>query len=178
MMASVPEPRSDDTGTGQGGPLEFGTSGWLGCRYLHLLTGALFLAIGGIYFYKAFQIRVPPLGDVLGPRLFPIVLGISLIFFSIVFLVREFIGKPDHDDAVDLKAQRGAWMVFGLLFLFVLVFEFVGYLLSTMVFAFVILTVMRFKGPVLNLISAVAIAAGFFLVFRVWLGVPLPGLQL
>src|SRR3546814_11359672 len=52
-----------------------GSQNWLRRNYLPLLTAILLLAVAAIYFYSSFGIRVPPLGDMLGPRSFPVVVG-------------------------------------------------------------------------------------------------------
>lgn len=153
-----------------------GQPGWVARRFLHLITGLFFFLLAVGYLYNAFLIRVPPIGDALGPRLFPMALGGLLLFFSTVFLGQLVFAAKQEDDSHDLRAQRSAWRIFGLLGLYVLVFGYIGYLASTAVFVFVALRLMGFRGWLINLVTALIMAGAFYLVFRLWLGVPLPSL--
>lgn len=149
-------------------------SGWLGRRYLHLIAGLFFFVLSAVYIYTAFKIRVPPVGDPLGPRLFPLVLGSLLMLFTALFLAGVVCREKGEDDARDLKAQRSAWIVWALLALYALLFTLTGYLIATAIFVFVMLSFTKFRRLPVNVIAALIMAGAFYVIFKIWLGVPLP----
>lgn len=153
-------------------------SGWFARRYMHLVTGLVFLVIAVLYLVFTFDIRVPPLGDPLGPRLFPLVLGALFLGLTVVFLAGVMTRRKAEDDSLDLPAQRRAWVIFGLLLAFVLVLPYAGFPIASVVFVFVVLTLLGYRTVLMNLLSAALMAAGFYLLFDMWLGVPLPALNL
>ena len=153
-------------------------SGWLAQRYLHLATGLLFLVLAGSYLWFTFDIRVPPLGDPLGPRLFPLVLGTLFLLLALTFVARVVLTGKEEDDSRDMPAQRRAWTVFALLVVYVLVLPTAGFPLASGVFSFAALTLIGYRSLLVNLLAAVLLSAGFYLMFDLWLGVPLPALRL
>lgn len=143
-------------------------------RYLHLLTSGLLIVVAAVYLYLALHIRVPPLGDPLGPRLYPMTLAILLLIFSAIALAFVILTPKEEDDSAQLSAQARAWVTLGLMAAFALALPYAGFLASTAVFAFVALSLLRFRTLPVNLLTAALIAGAFHLIFRVWLGVPLP----
>jgi putative tricarboxylic transport membrane protein len=144
-------------------------------RYLHLLTGAILVAVAVAYLWMAAQVRLPPLGDPLGPRLFPMVLAVALVAFSLVFLAATLLRPHKGDDAENMPAQARAWAALALAAGFALILPHAGFMISTAIFALAALELMRFRTLPVNALTAVVIAGIFHIVFRVWLGVPLPG---
>ncbi len=143
-------------------------------RYLHLLTAVLFLSVGAGYLWLGLHVRVPPIGDPLGPRLFPLLLAVLFLVFSTIFLVNVLRRPPERSDFQDIGAQGRAWAVFAMLVAFVVILPLAGFPVTTAIFVFFTLSFLRFATLSINLIAAVVIAAVFHLLFRIWLGVPLP----
>ncbi|ATX67551.1 tripartite tricarboxylate transporter TctB family protein [Roseinatronobacter bogoriensis] len=146
--------------------------------YLHLLTGILLLVTSVLYLWLATNVRVPPLGDPIGPRFFPLGLGSLLLIFSALMLGSILWRSSEQNDADNIPGQLQAWAVLMLLVGFVLVLPKAGFLLSSTAFATLVLTLIRFRSWPVNVLTAVLIAGSFHIVFRVWLGVPLPSLAL
>ena len=146
--------------------------------YLHLTTALILLATSALYLWLATKVRVPLLGDPVGPRLFPIGLGSMLLLCSALMLAGIFWRAPEKSDAEDIPGQLKAWAVFALLGAYAFVLPWVGLLLATTVFATLVLSLIRFRSLPVNILTAALIAGGFHIVFRVWLGVPLPALSL
>lgn len=144
-------------------------------RYLHLLTGLLLVVTAAAYLWLATLVRVPPLGDPLGPRLFPMTLAVALLVFAGVFLAGVLLRPHDGNDAENMPAQGRAWAALGLAAGFTLILPYTGFLISSALFAFAALWLMQFRSLPVNALSAALIAGVFHIVFRVWLGVPLPG---
>lgn len=144
---------------------------------LRLLLGAIFCAAGAFYVYTAIGIRVPPLGDALGPRLFPIVIGSAFLLFSVVYAVGEIRQRNEKDDAFmadDISSQMRVGLTFAIILLYCLLFSLLGYLPATFLSVFAMLAVLRFRGVLGNVIGAALTTCGFYFVFGAWLGVPLP----
>ncbi len=144
-------------------------------RYLHVMTGLLLFGMAAAYLWLATQVRVPPLGDPLGPRLFPITLAVALLVFTVVFLAGVVLRPKDCNDAENMSAQARAWAALGLAAGFTLILPIIGFLISSASFAFAALCLMQFRSLPVNAVTAALIAGVFHIVFRVWLGVPLPG---
>jgi len=103
-----------------------------------------------------------------GPGFFPMWYGIAIIALSLVLVVS---GKAE---AVDWRATGralGAWAAFACA---VAVLKAVGFAVSFAALTFFIATVMYRRKPALAALVAVAVVAGFYLVFPLALGVPLP----
>src|SRR3546814_10908329 len=147
-----------------------GSQNWLRRNYLPLLTAILLLAVAAIYFYSSFGIRVPPLGDMLGPRSFPIVVGAVFLACSAGFLLRLITGREAEDDH-SLSARGTVLLTLSLIVAYVLLLSFTGYLVATAAFVFTVLTLLRFRGPFINLVAGLVAAGLFSLVFGMWLGV-------
>lgn len=144
-------------------------------RWLHLLTGLILVAVSVAYLWLAGHVRVPPLGDPLGPRLLPMGLAVALLGFAAVFLATTLLRPNERDDAENLPAQARAWAAVGLAAGFVWILPFAGFLIASALFAFAALGLMKFRSLLVNALTAAVIAGVFHIVFRVWLGVPLPG---
>lgn len=155
-----------------------GIARWFARRYLNLITGLIFAASALFFIYFSFQIRVPMLGDPLGPRLFPNALATIYLILTIIFFVRLFTRDKQEDDSRNLSAQFRAGQVFMLLVLYVVALPYAGFVISTFIFSFVVLTFNGFRSVFVNFIAAVLIASTFRLLFETWLGIPLPTLSI
>lgn len=151
---------------------------WFALAFLRLILPVLFCAAGAVYIYGAFGIQVPPLGDELGPRLFPLVLGTTFFIFSLIYAANEVrLLRAAADNgltATDVTAQSRAWLTLLIIALYCLLLSQSDYLIATSVFVFTMLTLLRFRGVFGNILAGALIAGAFYLVFGVWLGVPLP----
>ena len=78
-------------------------------RYLHLLTGVLLVAVAAAYLWGATLVRVPPLGDPLGPRLFPMTIAVALLVLAALFLAGVLLRPHEGNDAEHLPAQARSW---------------------------------------------------------------------
>ena len=86
--------------------------------------------------------------------------------------------RPAVDAEVSWPSSRGfarAASGFVLLLLYTLALQPVGYLISTAVFLVVGILLLEPVRPTRALVVGVASAAFLFLIFRVWLRLPLPG---
>src|SRR3546814_20706167 len=112
----------------------------------------LLLAVAAIDFYSSFGIRVPPLGDMLGPRSFPVVVGAVFLICSAGFLLRLIAGR-EADDNHSLSARGTVLLTLSLTVAYVLLISLAGYLVATPAFVFPVLTLLRYQGPFLNIVA-------------------------
>jgi putative tricarboxylic transport membrane protein len=109
----------------------------------------------------------------LGPAFLPFWTGIVLAVCGLWLCVR-----PAVDPEVSWPASRGfahAACGFILLLLYALVLQPLGYLISTAVFLVIAILLLEPLRPSRAFMVGIACAAFLFLIFRVWLRVPLPG---
>jgi putative tricarboxylic transport membrane protein len=147
-----------------------------------------------IYLYADYQIPVSRMGDALGPRAFPALVGCGLLLAGALLLIEAFskTKKPEHKAPVDAEPSAGheppavltvrqrvhqsliliamvAWTI-----LYYSVFEEVGYLIATVVFLGGLLSYFHRGHYRTNLLTAVGFAVVVDLVFTHLLNVPLP----
>ncbi len=154
---------------------------WSAAVVVRLILAVLLCAGGAFYVYTAFGIRMPPIGDELGPRLFPQVVGGAFLVFSFLYAASELrdLRTVDRAEATaDVRSEGRAWLTALIIALYCALFTLTGYLVATLMFVFGFLTYLRFRGVIGNALAAVLMAGAFYVVFGVWLGVPLPTIGL
>jgi putative tricarboxylic transport membrane protein len=147
-----------------------------------------------VYLYADYQIPVSRMGDSLGPRAFPALVGCGLLLAGALLLIEAFskAKKLEHKAPVDAEPSAGheppavltvrqrvhqsliliamvAWTI-----LYYSVFEEVGYLIATVVFLGGLLSYFHRGHYRANLLTAVGFAVVVDLVFTHLLNVPLP----
>jgi putative tricarboxylic transport membrane protein len=121
------------------------------------------------------SLRLLPYGTVRnpGPAFFPWWTSLALVLLSAVLLVRAVRGGAEPR-----RADEGRWVkvagLLGALAVYSLVLEPVGYPIATFLLVLFMLRITEPAGWPLALTTAVLAAGGTYLVFAVWLAVPLP----
>ena len=112
------------------------------------------------------------------PGFFPLIIGIVLGLLSLILFVKSWLGKKESGEDFRFFPERGGWMKIGLtlgtMFVFYLIFESLGFLLTSF---FLILVLIRFVEPhkwSYSLEIAVLISFGCFFLFKVLLKSDLP----
>ena len=113
-----------------------------------------------------------------GTGMFPLILGILLMFLSGLFLLRLFLKTraiPEKSSAGGIPASsKQLLLFFGTMVLVTLLFNRLGYPLSSFLLMLALLRILGVKRWKINLpISFVAAAVCYFL-FVQWLKIPLP----
>lgn len=119
--------------------------------------------------YKVGTLRLPKEGFM------PLLLGVGMVAISGFLTVQAFLGKGD---AAHVKLDISWWRfgaIVGVSLLYALTLNFLGYFLGTFLFLVMILKLARVEGTVKPLVISVLSAASFYLIFKVALGVMLPG---
>lgn len=146
-----------------------------------ILTAGTGILLSSLYIYFAFDIRVPTIGDYLGPRFFPFVLGGTFFSLSILLLAQELRKKKDSSGKKDpFKSDKilVTGGTFILLTLYVAVLAYMGYILTTLLFAFLVMTLVERQRVFRNFLISVILVGAFYLVFGVWLNIPFPTLSI
>lgn len=139
----------------------------------------VFLIAAG-YLYMASQFPRLEIGDPLGPKIFPVILGTILIITAIL-LVFESFRKPEGDarksDEPEEKGNKHLLVILAVALVtlvYVLVLEKVGYILDTFLLLMVTMAYFNRNKYVQNGIIAIAFSLIFYLMFAKLLGVTLP----
>ena len=141
------------------------------------IIGALTLLLAAVYLYATAQIPTLEIGDPLGPKAFPVLLGIALILAAILLLFETFKANhaPDGDGAV--VDRRHLWLIGGVTLwtaFYFWVFDHAGYLAATVVYLLVLTAVFNRGKWVANVLTSVLFAVGSYVMFVKILGVTLP----
>ncbi|RXZ36682.1 tripartite tricarboxylate transporter TctB family protein [Oxalobacteraceae bacterium CAVE-383] len=150
---------------------------------------AICVIIGAlIYLYADYQMPVTRMGDALGPRAFPALVGCGLLLAGALLLIEAFSksaakkpsvhADPEPAEPLTPKERRRQALILiamvGWTALYYTVFEEVGYLISTVVFLGVLLSYFHRGHHRANFLTAVGFALVVNLLFTHMLNVPLP----
>lgn len=142
------------------------------------IIGAAALFLAAVYLYATAQIPTLEIGDPLGPKAFPRLLGIALIAAAILLFVETL--KADAEAETTANAPRGSlqhlWLVGGVIAwsaLYFGVFDLAGYLVSTMVYLLALTSVFNRGKRTANILTSVLFALGSYVLFVEILGVSL-----
>jgi putative tricarboxylic transport membrane protein len=140
------------------------------------LLGAAVLFLSIVFLFATSQLPSAALGDPLGPRAFPFLIG-GLLLIPAVALLTSPQAKTAGND---LAPAIGVWPrlikmagVFALAAVFFFALEKVGYVLSTPVFLFALLRLMYGDRYVLNAVVAITFTTVTYFMFA-FLGINLP----
>lgn len=144
------------------------------------LTGAILLAFAIIWLVGAFW-TIPEVADGarVGPRGFPVAMGVLLAALSLLMIGGSFIGG-EADEEPEEKIDRGSdvWalaMTFGFLAFYVVLLDLFGFLLATIVStASFLVFVLKRRSPRLVAAVSLGLALTIWLVLGKAMGVYLP----
>src|SRR5690242_14979838 len=101
------------------------------------LIGAAALLLAAVYLYATSQIPTLEIGDPLGPKAFPILLGIALILAAILLFFETLKAEPAATDKAPAGSRKHWWLigaVVGWTALYFGLFDRLGYLIATIVY--------------------------------------------
>ena len=116
----------------------------------------LFLTVGVLFMIGSKHISSSSYGSVVGPDIFPFVLGIILVLLSIRLFYETFINKYGHSKKEELQYKPFVIIILATL-VYILTLESVGYVITTFLFLVVCFQTMERK----KLLSSIIIAAAF-----------------
>jgi putative tricarboxylic transport membrane protein len=147
----------------------------------------LMLVLAGAYFYATAQIPTLEIGDPLGPKAFPRLLGIALLFTAALFFVEilrerkaraleEAKPEPVKEGAVDDNKSHikmilavSVWTA-----AFFAAFEVLGYVISSVVYLTGLTAYFHRGRWKTNILTSVFFCIGTYVLFNIVLGVNLP----
>jgi len=137
------------------------------------------LVLAGVYFYATEQLPSLEIGDPLGPKAFPRLLGIALVITAVILLLeimrRRGRAPARPADEPDPR-MRGAYIVVAAVvvwtFLYILSFETLGYVIATTIYLFALTSYFNAGKWVTNALTSVLFCLGSYWMFKL-LGVSL-----
>ena len=144
-------------------------------RRLDLIKGIVFFIFSLIVCYESIHLPLWS-GKKPGPGLFPLFLGITLGFLSLVFIIVK--GFRQNKDAAplwtDRRNRKRILLAFGMLISYAIVLPFLGFLVSTFFLVFFLLSLF-YSGKWITLgIASFFISLAFYIIFQVLLKIQLP----
>jgi hypothetical protein len=140
-------------------------------RRANLLVGGLLVALGAVAFLEALRLR----DDWLGAKLMPAALAVVLVALGVGHLVPSVTGPPAAAAAwPDAAGGRRVAFVFAVLALYVIALPPLGFLSATALLVLVLLRALGSYSWTRTLVLTAAIALASHVVFKRWLGMPLP----
>ena len=137
------------------------------------------LVLAGVYFYATEQLPSLEIGDPLGPKAFPRLLGVALVVTAAILLVEILRARrraPARAPAKVERPDRGAYLVIAAVvvwtFLYFLVFESLGFVIATSLYLFGLTSYFNTGKWVTNALTSVFFCVGSYWMFKV-LGVSL-----
>jgi putative tricarboxylic transport membrane protein len=136
------------------------------------------IGLGVVSLVGASQVRPPAGYAAVSASVMPAVVGVGLVSFGILLLVRATV-RPDLDHAARVAAEAAAthwpttFLALGALVAYALVLGPLGYILATSLFLPAQARVLGSRSPLRDLIVGVAVAVIVYFVFTEFLGVRL-----
>ena len=137
------------------------------------------LILAGVYFYATERLPSLEIGDPLGPKAFPRLLGILLVITAVILLFEMIRGRKVVESDIPSRgpSTRGSHAVVAGVavwtFFYFLVFEFLGYVLSTSIYLLVLMAYFHKNKWTSNVLTAVLFSVISYLMFTKLLGVNL-----
>lgn len=148
---------------------------------VNLLAGLISTAFGVIYTVMAYTLPDATIGNPMEPKIFPLMLGIGTTICGILLTIIEGRKKAAVKET---KTEKGKGLSHDskliiytcfVTLVYALLFERIGYVLSTIVFMNAMLFVLNGKEKwKTNLIVAAAFSIGIYIIFLKLLAIPLP----
>jgi putative tricarboxylic transport membrane protein len=142
------------------------------------------LVLAGVYFWATTQIPSLDLGDPLGPKAFPRMLGVLLLLGALMLFLEMLRGRRNDKQAGVAGGGQSAaqwathhWMVVGVAAwtaLYFVAFEPLGYVLSTAAYLLGLTEYFNRGRRLMNVLTSTLFALGSYLMFTKLLGVNLP----
>jgi putative tricarboxylic transport membrane protein len=151
------------------------------------IAGIAAVVLGAVYSWLAWRLPRAPVGNPVGPLIFPLIVGYGMILLGAGLVVQELLrqrkaGPAGGGAGVRLALTRyGRYIaiVTGFCLLYAFLFERAGYVLST--FLFLEATLLLFNGRrkwKMTLVVSIGFSVGVYVLFSRVLGIPLPAMPL
>lgn len=142
------------------------------------------LLLAGVYFWATAQIPSLELGDPLGPKAFPRMLGVGLLLGAAMLLVeiirntaKAKLSAGQGGASTEPKWDRHHWLVVAITVwtaIYIVTFEPLGFVLSTAIYLLVLTAYFNRNRWLMNVLTSVLFAVISYFMFTKLLGVNLP----
>ncbi|SES37016.1 tripartite tricarboxylate transporter TctB family protein [Psychrobacillus sp. OK032] len=140
-------------------------------------AGVAFLLIGILFLIESQKISDSAYGSSVGPKIFPMWLGIVLMALSIRLIYETFKYKTEESKKEKLQYKK-FFIIFGSAVLYAFFLEKIGYAVSTFLFLLIAFQTMERGKVVYSVIISAAFSFGVYYLFSEVLGGSLPGFPL
>ena len=140
---------------------------------LETVFSAFLCIVSAFIFYSSTQFNMAFIGNSgLGPDFFPKVIAVILFILSAML----FVGSIKNKDKKSIYNPniKYTFMVIFAFAVYIFIIDRIGYLVSTVIFAFVVITILKSKSKILNIIFAIAFPIALYLLFTYAFKVSLP----
>ncbi|MCB8566270.1 tripartite tricarboxylate transporter TctB family protein [Fusobacterium ulcerans] len=140
---------------------------------LETVFSAFLCIVSAFIFYSSTQFNMAFIGNSgLGPDFFPKVIAVILFMLSAML----FVGSIKNKDKKSIynPNMKYTFMVIFTFAVYIFLIDRIGYLVSTVIFAFVVITILKSKSKILNIIFAIAFPIALYLLFTYAFKVSLP----
>ncbi len=145
------------------------------------LVCAVLVAVGAFVIYDALSLEAGfAKVDPVGPKMFPVVIGVVLIALAIVLAIaipRGSVGEADAGEDVDPDAPsdwRTVGLLVGLFVATILLVQPLGWAITGALLFGVAATILGSRHYVRNIVIGAVLSVGSFYAFYSGLGIPLP----
>ncbi|WP_304159958.1 tripartite tricarboxylate transporter TctB family protein [Fusobacterium ulcerans] len=140
---------------------------------LETVFSAFLCIVSAFIFYSSTQFNMAFIGNSgLGPDFFPKVIAVILFILSVML----FVGSIKNKDKKSIynPNMKYTFMVIFAFAVYIFLIDRIGYLVSTVIFAFVVITILKSKSKILNIVFAIAFPIALYLLFTYAFKVSLP----
>ena len=142
------------------------------------ITGVFSVVLGIAYLVGTLNIRVMDAADEVGPRTFPYLIAATVIICGVLLLMKEFANKERKAFSFEFIADRGVWVRIALCMasgiIYGLALDGLGYVIATVIFMFVVGSLINVGRHLQNLIIAVVFSLFTFVAFALILKLSMP----
>jgi putative tricarboxylic transport membrane protein len=164
-------------------------TGQRGTSILEDILAALLVPFSMFYIWQGMQVTEPPRNIIVGPRTFPVLIGVFMLAVSAILVWRrirlrlgaaslreahETLAVPAEDEELPIRDWPAVWLVLGSLLALFVLFETLGFVAGISIFIFGLSTVFAPRHWPVNLAVALGFSLLFFYLFTNVLGIPLP----
>lgn len=144
-----------------------------GLILLETIFSAFLCIVSAFIFYSSTQFNMAFIGDSgLGPDFFPKVIAIILFILSGMLFIGSLRNK--NKKSIYNPNMKYTFMVIFAFAVYIFLIDRIGYLVSTIIFAFIVITILKSKSKILNIIFAIAFPIALYLLFTYAFKVSLP----
>lgn len=138
------------------------------------ISGLLAVVLGASYLILTLRLPHQTMGDPLGPKVFPLIIGIATLILGIALLIREKLISNEKKEILQMKMTQsvkalifriGLTSIFGVIYGFLL--DPLGYLISTFIFMVLLMFVIN---KLERIMESLIVSVGFSIVTYVSFG--------